>query len=144
MLRPYRGGLHGRDRKPKMGVTSVAVKLKFLSWHQLYETEKPFQIFINIPTHVKDQRTTNLVYEDVEVQIEDVRKHPKGFSLDGEGFQYLTHRTKVQDVSQRKVVEAQYLPEIERLLRQHVEDVDRVYFFDWRVRLQHLKVVVTS
>jgi hypothetical protein len=144
MLRPHRGELHRRDRKPKMGVTSVAVKLKFLSWQQLYETEKPFQIFINIPPHVKDQRTTNLVYEDVEVQIEDVRKNPKGFSLNGDGFQYVSHRTKVQDVSQRKVVEDQYLPEIERLLRQYVEDVDRVYFFDWRVRHQHLKVVVTS
>jgi hypothetical protein len=79
MLRLHRGGLHGRDRKPKMGITSVAAKLKFLSWQQLYETEKPFQIFINIPTHVKDQRTTNLVYEDVEVQIEDVQSIQNAF-----------------------------------------------------------------
>lgn len=116
-----------------MHVNRLSAKLKFLKWQALYDTERPFQIFINIPAHVKDQRTTNLVYEDVDVQIADVRSHSENFDLDKDGFRYLTHTTTLQDFSQRQVVEDRYLPEIEKLLRKHVEDVDRVYFFDWRV-----------
>lgn len=116
-----------------MDGTSISATLKFLKWQKLYETEKPFQIFINIPAHVKDQRTTNLVYEDVHVDIKDVRHCRTSFELNRHGFTYLKHRTKVQDFTQRSVVEAQYLPEVEELIRSNVEYVDRVHFFDWRV-----------
>jgi hypothetical protein len=116
-----------------MDIPSISATLKFLKWQKLYEIEKPFQIFINIPAHVKDQRTTNLVYEDVQVDINDVRTSQTSFELDKQGFTYLKHETKVQDFTQRTVVEQQYLPEVEQLIRSNVEDVDRVHFFDWRV-----------
>lgn len=116
-----------------MAAIDISPTLKFLKWQALYEVEKPFQIFINIPAHVKDQRTTNLVYEDVQVDIKDVRNHEIGFDLNKHGFTYLKHRTNVQNFTNRTVVEEQYLPEIEELIRSNVEDVHRVYFFDWRV-----------
>lgn len=108
--------------------------MKFLKWQALYEFEKPFQIFINIPAHVKDQRTTNLVYEDVQVDVNDVRTYPTSFDLNREGFTYLKHRTKLQSFTQRATIEDQYLPEIEGLIRSNVENIDRIHFFDWRLR----------
>jgi len=117
-----------------MDNTEISPTLKFLQWQALYEVEKPFQIFINIPPHVKDQRTTNLVYEDVQVNVKDVRDLSTSLDLNEQGFEYLKHRTEVRNFEQRTVVEEQYLPEIEELIRSNVEDVDRVHFFDWRVR----------
>jgi hypothetical protein len=109
---------------------NLNVTLKFLEWQQLYEEEKPFQIFINIPKDAEDQRDTNLVFEDAEVHIEDVRTSERNFSLDETGFQFEKHVTSVKDFTNRKTVDEIYLPELEKLLRSKVDGIDRVFFFD--------------
>src|ERR1700754_4130329 len=81
---------------------NVQASLKFLQWQSLYEVEKPFQIFINIPDHVKDRRTTNLVFEDCQVMIKDVRGHSHDFTLDYHGFMYRIHETSMKNVTDRK------------------------------------------
>ncbi|PVH88849.1 methyltransferase CmcJ [Cadophora sp. DSE1049] len=109
------------------------VSLKFLDWQPLYEEEKPFQIFINIPPDAADQRSTNLVFEDVNVEIQDVRGAlNNALDLDSSGFQFEKHHTAVTDFTNREVVDSLYLPEIEALIREKVSGVDRVFFFDWR------------
>jgi hypothetical protein len=111
--------------------------LKFLTWQPLYATEKPFQIFMNIPPHIPDQRTTNLVFSDHVVPICDIRGRPPLKSIDEKGFVFRKHRTAipVEGFLSRDTVETRYLPEVEQLLRREVDGVDRVFFFDWRVGL---------
>jgi hypothetical protein len=112
----------------------ISVPLKFLKWLALYETEKPFQIFINIPKEAADRRTTNLAFENVEVEIRDVRRFsPNHFQLDTHGFVYCSHPFEPMYTANRDFIEQKYLPEMESLLRSNVKDVDRVFFFDWRV-----------
>ncbi len=111
----------------------IPINLKFLKWQPLYEIEKPFQIFINIPDHVEDKRTTNLVFETVEIPALDVRTCQTKFDLDHHGFQYCYHNTAIEDFKKRDLVDKYYLPEMERLLKDKLEGVDRVFFFDWRV-----------
>lgn len=113
--------------------SALSVKLKFLKWQPIYEIEKPFQVFINIPPDAVDQRTTNLVYEDVSLMVNDIRCLAFQPNLDDNGFMYCRHQTSVAEFSNREHVDRSYLPEIEALLRSKVEDVDRVFFFDWRV-----------
>lgn len=114
-----------------------SVNLKFLHWQPLYETEKPFQLFVNIPPEAEDQRTTNLVFEDVALPIQDVRGISNDWNIDEKGFVYRRHETNatLEDFGSRKAVEQIYLPEVEDLLRKELEGVDRVFFFDWRVSL---------
>lgn len=111
----------------------IRAKLKFLQWQKLYETEKPFELFVNVPEYVQDKRTTNLCFEDVVVNIHDMRKIEAELNLDEQGFVLRPHRTSVTDFEDRKVVEEAYLPEVEALLRREVKDVGRVLLFDWRV-----------
>ena len=153
---------------------SLTITLKFLLWQPLYATEKPFQIFINIPPNATDARDTNLVFENVALPVQDIRslvppgssaysgreptlltsppQHPSTqdipalpipaqgvhplFSLDTTGFMYHTHRTKVTGFSDRALVERDYLPEVEALIREVVEGVNRVVVFDWRVSMK--------
>jgi hypothetical protein len=122
-------GLQRNLDKPALTLAS----LKFLQWQPLYEKEKPFQIFINIPDHVKDRRTTNLVFEDQLVKIEDVRSRLEEFTLDNNGFVFCHRPTTFSHFNDRKSVEEFYLPEVESLLRQEVDGADEVFFFDWRV-----------
>ena len=121
------------SKRPGMEA-SVKASLKFLQWQPLYNVERPFQIFINIPEHVKDRRTTNLVFEDRQVMVKDIRGCADDYTLDEHGFMYRHHETGRINFEDRTTVENQYLPEVESLLRCEVPGVDRVFFFDWRVR----------
>lgn len=113
---------------------SIRAELKFLKWQQLYELEKPFQIFINIPDDAKDRRTTNLNFENVQVELTDARTLTTQPSLDEHGFVYRHHEIASLDYTDRKEVESIYLPELESLLKTELDGVDQVFFFDWRVR----------
>lgn len=119
------------------------VTLKFLDWQELYETEKPFQIFINIPDEAEDKRTSNLVFEDVETAVHDVRGREKDFDLDKNGFRFLRHSSSLDDFHNKELIEKIYLPEVEALLRKEVEGVDKVFFFDWRVCYHLIRVQLT-
>lgn len=116
-----------------MPTSDLVVTLKFLDWQELYAREKPFQIFIDIPDDAEDQRSSNLVFKNVQVPLIDVRTIPDNFSLDANGFIFRNYKTNVSDISNRETVETAYLPEIENILREEIPDVDRIYIFDWRV-----------
>ena len=116
-----------------MASKDLQVSLSFLDWQDLYESEKPFQIFINIPRGAEDQRDTNLVFKRMRLTVHDVRGLSTNFSLDTNGFIYRQHVFKTTDFAHRTSVEQSYLPEVEQMLKQEVEDVDRIFFFDWRV-----------
>lgn len=112
----------------------ITTSLNFLQWQRLYEEEKPFQIFINIPKDAEDQRNTNLVFRKVTLKVQDVRGHLENLSLDANGFMYRQHTTKMTSFRDRKIVGENYLPEIEALLKREVDGADHIFFFDWRVR----------
>ena len=107
--------------------------IKFLKWQTLYEQERPFQIFTDIPEAAADQRLTNLVYEDINQTFHNIRGRETCFHLDDHGFTYRRHQIDFEDFENRKAVEAEYLPQIEKLFRKCVDEVDKVFVFDWRV-----------
>ncbi|KAA6413645.1 MAG: hypothetical protein FRX48_02006 [Lasallia pustulata] len=107
----------------------------YITWKDLYLREKPFQLFIDIPANVPDQRKTNIEFERKEVGIQDIRENEGTFNLDSHGF--LVRRSSTlssfEDLNTTSV-ESTYLPAVEKFLRAEVEGVDRVFFFDWRLR----------
>ena len=121
----------------------ITTNLNFLRWQKLYEEEKPFQIFINLPEDAEDQRTTNLVFEKVSLRIHDVRGRARDFSLDTNGFMYRQHTAKTTNFLDRQSIDENYLPDIQALLQQEVEGADRIVFFDWRVCRTYLSTYLT-
>jgi hypothetical protein len=122
--------------KPDMADLSTQVSLEFLQWQSLYEIERPFQILINIPIDAEDQRTDNLVFHRVPVSVHNVRANLTTFNIDECGFKYVHHQSRVGDLSDRESITSEYLPECEAFLKEHLSDVDEVFFFDWRVCLR--------
>lgn len=109
------------------------VKLTYLKWQKLYETEKPYQVFLNLKPGIP---STNLVFENDEYQeIIDVRGQQDRFDLDKNGFEYITHESKVKAFDNQGEIESVYLPETEEIIRKHVKNVDRLLVFDYRVGL---------
>lgn len=112
---------------------SVKASIKYIKWQDLYEREKPFQIFIDIPKDAVDQRYNNLEFENKEEIFFDVRGREQEFGLDDHGFTYRHHHFEFDDFEDRTSVESRYLPMVEQFLRNELEDVGKVFFFDWRV-----------
>jgi hypothetical protein len=105
----------------------------YLDWQDLYNTEKPFQIF----SYLEDPnvRYTNLVFKDGGTEcVHDVRGKESECTLDRNGFKFVRHQTSLTSFDKKEDIEKSYLPEIENLVRKHVDDAEMVFTFDWRVR----------
>ena len=110
--------------------------LQYLKWQELYETEKPYQLFSTVAKQELPVRgATNLEWTkgDVEI-IHDVRGRVSQFTLDTNGFAFLKVPTNFRDFESSEQIEKIYLPEVEDILWREVEGVDQIYFFDWRIR----------
>jgi hypothetical protein len=108
--------------------------LQFIQWSDLYTTEKPFQIFIDLPPSAGDARRTNVVFEQREVILQDMRGSESSFSLDRHGF-IARHHARIPGLESptTSFIETVYLPAVIELLKREVEGADRVVIFDWRV-----------
>ena len=126
----------GSDQKiDKSSIRSndVRAEVRYAVWSDLFKSEKPFEVFVGLPEDAKDCRKSNVVFENTETLVRDVRGKEDQFTLNENGFKYCKHRTAVENFDQQDVVKEKYLPEMEAFIRKEVEDVDRVFFFDWRV-----------
>lgn len=118
-------------------MNSIWNTFHYLVWDSIYEIEKPFQIYSDVPPEAEDQRQTNLKFElapTAEI-IQDVRGRESLFTLDSHGFQYTKHHSNVSESEFRDgtAVEDRYLPECELVLKQQLDGVDEILLFDWRV-----------
>jgi len=105
-----------------------------LQWQSLYDRERPFQLLTQLPPGAEDQRTTNLVFDDVVVEVEDVRSAAFSPTLDGHGFMFRICPSVLPGFTDQKMVEEQYFLEVEKLIKANVVDAKQVYIFDWRLR----------
>jgi hypothetical protein len=114
--------------------SSVQAEFSYLEWQQLYDTEKPFELFVNLSADTSDHRRTNLVFKKHEPEImADVRGRQDVYQLDTHGFKFATHPTKVIDFSDVTNVEQDYFAETVELIKLEVEGADKVVIFDWMV-----------
>lgn len=106
--------------------------VQFLKGIPLYEEEKPFQIFGDLLPDATDQRKTNLVWEEKQIPIHNIRDDAQGFQLDSHGF--TTRRLPgFTDLLDRETITGKYIPAIKDMLKTELQDVGTVFVFDWRV-----------
>ena len=99
-------------------------RLAYIDWQDVYDVEKPYQIFSTLSSDLSDLSSTNLVFKDGELEdMHDVRGRESDFVLDKQGFQFCKHKLNVLDLISPKAVEEAYLPQMEVLLRQTLGDV---------------------
>jgi len=117
-----------------MAIQYVHGTVNYIKWKSLYEIEKPFQIFTNIPPDAVDQRDTNLEWEPHDIEIYDASEVEESLELDTHGFTYRHSPFALPHPLTKDYIESQYLPYVEQLLRKEMKDIGFVYVFDWRLR----------
>jgi hypothetical protein len=113
-------------------------KIQYLKWTDDYLTKGPYEKYtIGEPT---SNEIMNLVFEDKDILVKDIRGHEKDFSLDGNGFIVRNFAKGAASLADQKVlpiddatIQKLYLPLIDEFLKAEVEGVDRVFPFNWRV-----------
>jgi hypothetical protein len=118
-------------------MASVVANLQYAKRLKLYEVEKPFQSFIEIPEDVPDKRPTNLEFENKEETITNMRDMKAWFTIDCHGFAIKDDPVDYDPnmFSEKEEVEKLYFPRLEGIIAEMIGPVDRVLFFDWRVSL---------
>ena len=107
---------------------------EYIQWRDIYQHEKPFEIFIDLPPELKDTQRTNLIFQPVAKQIiHDARGREADFSLDTHGFTWEKHRSNLKDFTDPGRIVDTYLPEMEEFIKCQIHGADRVFIFDWRV-----------
>ncbi|CAN9403657.1 unnamed protein product [Alternaria alternata] len=122
---------------PSAVINDVAATFSYLQWQDRYNAEKPYQILIDLPDGVEETQRTNLVFCDgPKENVTDVTGREASFTLDRNGFAFLKDDLPIRsaEFADRTIVERVYLPACERIIRQTLDDVDEVVFYNWRTR----------
>ena len=83
-----------------------------------------------------DGRRENLVFGTNEEQTNrDVRAIEDQFSLDRHGFTYKSMNSGFSEFESKKRTLQEYLPWAASIMKQEAGDAERVFVFDWRVRV---------
>jgi hypothetical protein len=111
---------------------SESASTHFIKWDELYEKEKPFQVFLEDDIDQFGTRNTNLAWEERNITVEDFRGNPSYYDIDNHGF---TSRKLpgYSDISNTLLIEKEYIPAVRRLLYEEIADAGTVFIFDWRV-----------
>ncbi|RDW67054.1 hypothetical protein BP5796_09803 [Coleophoma crateriformis] len=114
----------------------MEVSLSFLSELPLYATEKPYDIYREVPAGVP---TSNCEFEEHHnIKVYDVRKIQSSFDLDSSGFKLLRAPSKIDvnsiDFKDRTSDSTMvYLRDTVNLVKEEL-GANRVLCFDWRLR----------
>lgn len=108
------------------------VSIHFLQRDPLYTTEKPFQVFISEDHSAKGQRNTNLLWEEINVTVEDFRGEGDFFEIDNHGFtsRPIEGFARLENTTE---IEQSYIPAIKDLIRKEIAEAGTVFVYDWRV-----------
>jgi len=109
-------------------------QLRYATWDERFRVEKPYTIVSDMPW-LEGNLKTNLKFAMApEEVITDVRGHENEFNLDDNGFAYLSYKFPSIDMFNEAAVKEILYPKAEEFLKTRVAGVDRVYFFDHRLR----------
>jgi len=117
-------------------MAAIVANLQYAKRLKLYEVEKPFQSFIEIPEDASDKRPTNLEFEEKEETITNIRDMKSSFQIDCHGFMIREDPLEYGAAlfSNKKEVEMLYFPRLEKIIAETIGYTDKVMFFDWRLR----------
>ncbi|KAG6028783.1 hypothetical protein E4U41_000586 [Claviceps citrina] len=114
-------------------MASVLGQFNYLQWKPIFHQEKPYYLYTDPPPGYPN---ANFATKPGHPEpIHDVRGQEDRFSLDDNGFAFgrQEYPFSLRDVDE-KTVKSQYLPSLEVLIREHLQQECEIFWFDWRKR----------
>ena len=121
-------------------MVAVSAQLGFLKPLDLYKTEKPYWLFIGKPEKAPDVDLTNVVIETISgIPVCDVRNHESSYTLDENGFQFITHNQTFDSFHNEQLIRNEFFPQVEKVIKNCMPYAERIHIYDWRVSGLSLK-----
>ena len=122
------------------------VKLSYLAQLELYKTEKPYQIYQDIPP---GEKQTNVVWSDGPAELmRDVRAEDwkTKYNLDTYGFQWYEHSSDLcrRDFDDEIMVNETYKPECKNFLQKVFPQARIIDIFDFKVNIDSQELSNTA
>jgi hypothetical protein len=109
-------------------------KLVYFQWQDIYDKEKPFQVFANVPAESKERLKNLVIAHAPAVDILDLGGNENNFILDNNGFKVFRHHMPENfELKSREYINSEVGPYLKSLVRKQVKDADLVKCFDWGV-----------
>lgn len=121
-------------QSPLIEDRSVRSKLRFIRPLDRYLTEKPFRFGFSVKS-IENIEETNIEYEEVEVQIHDLRGREGSFDIEKNGFEIIRHKSLlcISDFQSHDMIEREYIPEVTELFQERF-NAQKVVILGWVVR----------
>jgi hypothetical protein len=125
-----------------MDLKDVKAVLAYMQWQEKFNGEKPYDIS-SAGYEGKGPRTNVIHVQNSEAEvINDVRGRESHFQLDRHGFAFRVlegEETAFDRFYDKDAVEKIFIPQVViPFLKRHVEGADRVFVFDWHVRMDEM------
>ncbi|KAK0721788.1 hypothetical protein B0T26DRAFT_644479, partial [Lasiosphaeria miniovina] len=69
------------------------------------------------------------------IPLHDLRNEEVSCTLDEHGFKFIRHGQTFEEFGNGELIEKEYIPQVENVILDNVPGAERVFVFDWRVRL---------
>lgn len=113
---------------------TATAEFEFIKPLGLYETEKPYRLYIAPPKAKPDLPDTNVVLKRVsDIPVHDVRGRESELSLDKQGFEFIKHDQVFTAFDDDDRVQKEFLPQVEETMRKHIPNAHRIFIYDSRV-----------
>ncbi|EJP70062.1 7 alpha-cephem-methoxylase, putative [Beauveria bassiana ARSEF 2860] len=114
-------------------MTVVLGQFNYFQWQKKFEEEKPYYLYTDPPPGYPNANFAT--QPGAPEPIQDVRGREHEFSLDDNGFAFCrqNYPHKLRDVDENTIKE-QYLPSLEVLIRDLLQEECEIFWFDWRRR----------
>ncbi|KAK4222456.1 putative 7 alpha-cephem-methoxylase [Podospora fimiseda] len=121
-----------KETKPYLQVKNEVTRLGYFQWKDIFDLEKPYEIISQAPAGITQSNFSLAL--GAEETIHDLRGQEKDFNLDTHGFQILRHLLVNNIKSEESWIEQEYLPSVDKLLKETLGDGAETFMFDWRLR----------
>ncbi|RDL30821.1 putative 7 alpha-cephem-methoxylase [Venustampulla echinocandica] len=114
-------------------MTDVLGQFNYFQWKPLFNEEKPYYLYTDPPPGLPNANFSTKP-GDAET-VHDVRGRENEFNLDNHGFAFTRQKYpfSLKDIDP-VTMKTQYLPSLEGLIREQLQQDCEIFWFDWRKR----------
>jgi hypothetical protein len=116
-------------------MTDVLGQFNHLQWKPLFNEEKPYYLYTDPPPGLPNANFSTKP-GDAET-VHDVRGSENEFNLDDHGFAFTRQKAQNYPYSLKDIdpvtMKTQYLPSLDGLIREQLQQDCEIFWFDWRV-----------
>lgn len=112
-------------------MADVPGNFNYFQWKPSFENEKPYYLYTDPP---EGYPNANFATAPGAVEmIHDVRGREHEFNLDDHAFAFRRQKLPVGELTET-TIKTQYLPSLEPMIRELLQEDCKIFWFDWRVK----------